>query len=89
MHLISLQQIIISPELNVGFTSNQTANSSLSVVCCFKKNIKLDHGGPFGVNEGPRGFPEAWQSTTMTMNVFHDVMRILIMFLLEKVNSPL
>ena len=28
------------------------------------------------VHEGPWGFPEPWWSTTMTINVFHDVQRV-------------
>ena len=42
-------------------------------------NINLDHGG----------VPELWQSTTMTLNVFHDVMRVSRMFFLDKVHSAL
>ena len=37
---------------------------------------RIHLGVHLGVNEGPRGFPEPWQSTTMTTNVFHDVMRV-------------
>ena len=59
--------------------------------------LKRNNKGPlnkprrvhFGVTEGPRGFPESWQSITMTINVFHDVMRVSRMFFLEKGNSAL
>ena len=65
--------------------------------CYLEIYLKRNNKGPlnkprrvhFGVTEGPRGFPEPWQSITMTINVFHDVMRVSRMFFLEKGNSAL